>query len=179
MTQTAKIYGKALYTLAREEQLEGEILRQLRILSEVFRQTPEYIKLLCTPTITKKERCGILQHDFGGVVQPYVLNAMKLMTERGLMRDFSGSCEEFCHCYNADYGILEATVVTAVPMPDALREKLVQKLHDVTGKQIDLTMRIDPTILGGIRLEMDGEQLDGTIRNRLDNIRAMLRKTVL
>lgn len=179
MTKTATAYGGALYELARDEQLADEILQQLRVLATVFQTTPDYMKLLCTPSISKQERCAVLQHDFGGKVHPYVLNFMKLLTERGLMREFPACCTEYRHRFNEDHAILEATAVTAVALHDDLQQKLVKKLSEVTGKTIDLTNKIDPTVLGGIRLEMDGTQLDGTIRHRLDNVRTLLHDTVL
>lgn len=179
MTQTAKTYGRAMYELAREEQLAAEILEQMQVLTAAFRMTPDYIRLLATPSISREERCAVLQHDFGGKIQVYLLNFMKLLTERGLIREFEGCCEEYRHCYNEEHGILEAVAVTAIALNEKLRKKLVKKLSEVTGKTIDLTTRIDPTVLGGIRLEMDGTQLDGTIRRRLDDIRALLGNTVL
>lgn len=179
MTQTAKAYGGAMYELARDEQLADEILEQMRVLTAVFRQTPDYIKLLATPSISKQERCQILQQDFGGTLQKYLLNFMKLLTERGLIREFEACCEEYRHRYNEDHGIMEAVAVTAIALNDDLQTKLVKKLSDITGKTIDLTNKVDPTVLGGIRLEMDGTQLDGTIRRRLDDVRTLLRNTVL
>jgi F-type H+-transporting ATPase subunit delta len=179
MTQTAKIYGGALYDLAHDEGLSAEILAQLQVLDPVFRENPDYLKLLSTPSIPKQERCAVLEQDFGGTLQPYLLNFMKILTERGSIREFHGCCEEFRHRYNADNGILEATAITAVPLTEPLREKLLQKLTRVTGKTVDLTTRTDASILGGIRLEMDGTQLDGTVRRKLDDIRSVLSNTVL
>ena len=74
---------------------------------------------------------------------------------------------------------MEVTAVTAAPLSDELRQKLQSKLSAISGKTIDLTCRVDPGILGGIRLNWDGKQLDGTVRRRLDDIRDILRNTVL
>lgn len=179
MTQTAKTYGRALYDLAKDEQLTDEILSQMQALSEAFAQTPDYIKLLATFSISKQERCEILQKDFGGKIQPYLLNFMKLLTERGLIRAFDGCYREFRSQYNADNGIVEATAITAVALSDDLKQKLTAKLEAITDKKIYLFNRIDATVLGGIRLEMDGMQFDGTVRHRLDDIRTILKNTVL
>lgn len=179
MTQTAKIYGGALYDLARDEQLSSAMLEELTALNSAFHEAPDYLKLLSTASISKEERCGVLETDFGGKIHPYVLNFLKILTERGSIREFDGCCKEFRRRYHEDNGILEAVAITAVPLSDALRQKLLQKLAAVTGKEIELTVRTDPSILGGIRLEMDGTQLDGTIRRKLDDIRTVLSNTVL
>lgn len=179
MTQTAKYYGGALYDLAKEDGLEAKILEELQVLDGCFGSESDYVKLLATASVPKQERREILERDFGGKLQPYVLNFLMLLTERGYIREFHGCAEVFRHRYNEDAGILEAVAVTAIPLPRELREKLLKKLADTTGKKIDLCERIDPSVLGGIRLEMDGQQLDGTVRHRLNDIRKILGDTVL
>ena len=50
-------------------------------------------------------------------------------------------------------------------------EQLRQKLETITGKKIDLATKIDPSVLGGIRLDIEGTELDGTVQNRLATLR--------
>ena len=95
------------------------------------------------------------------------------------MRHFGDCCESYTQQYNEDNGILSVTAVTAVALTDAQRDKLAEKLHKLTGKEIQLRGRIDPTILGGIRLDYDGRRVDDTLAHRLDAIRDLLNNTVL
>ena len=69
--------------------------------------------------------------------------------------------------------------VTKLPLSDELRRKLTDKLSSVTGKTIELECRVDPECLGGVRLDLGGTQLDGTVRHRIDEIRQILKNTVL
>lgn len=179
MTQTAKYYGGALYELARDEGLDEKILSQMQTLAEAFAQSPDYIRLLAAPSIPKKQRCGVLEHDFSKLLHPYLLHFLMLLTERGYIREYADCCKEFRSRYNADHQILEVTAITAVPLPPALAKKLTQKLTAISGKTIALSNRVDRRILGGVRLEMDGTQLDGTVRHKLDGIRETLANTVL
>ena len=80
MTEVGSVYGNALYTLARDEKLAPAILEELGTLEESFRQTPAYLRLLSAPTLSKEERCRILDDGFRGRVQPYLLNFMKILT---------------------------------------------------------------------------------------------------
>ena len=179
MTQTAKIYGGALYDLAAEEGRTEQILEEMTTLRTAFEEEPGFIYLLATPSLSKSERCGILDECFRGKVNDYLLNFMKILCENGTIRQLTGCMQEFKRRYNEANGILEVCAVTAVPMNEALAEKLRAKLSDVTGKEIALTCRVDAACLGGVRLEMDGEQMDGTVQNRLDKIRSQLAETVL
>ena len=108
-----------------------------------------------------------------------MLNFLKVLTEKGYMKHFSGCCQMYKQQYNQDNGIVPVTAYTAVALSDELRAKLCAKLSTVTGKTIELDCRIDPETLGGVRLDFDGKQVDGTVRRRLEDIRGLLKNTVL
>ena len=179
MTEVGSVYGESLYELAKDEALGKRIGEQLAALQESFRQEPDFVRLLSSPNLTKAERCQILDDSFRGKVEPYVLNFLKILTEKGYIRQFPGCCEAFTQQFNRDNGILQVTAFTALPLSDELRRKLADKLSKVTGKTIELDCRLDPEVLGGVRLDFDGMQVDGTIRRRLEDIRGILKNTVL
>lgn len=179
MTRTACVYGDALYDLARDEGLSEQILTELDGVQAIFAGSPDYLRLLSTASLSKEERTGLLDEAFRGKIEPYLLNFLKILCEKGDLRQLAGCAQEYRVRFNADHGILAATAVCAVPLSPALREKLVKKLEQTTGKQIDLQVKVDPRVLGGIRLEMDGRQLDGTIKNSIEQLRKQLNETVL
>lgn len=179
MNEVATVYGQGLYALAKEEGLEQTVLEQLSILDEAFAQQPEYLKLLASPNLPKQERVDILDQAFRNGVHPYVLNFMKLLTDKGRVRHFSACCKAYLREYNADKGILEVQVVSAVELDQAQKQRLTEKLTGITGKKIALTCKIDPSVLGGIRLNYDGKQVDGTVQGRLDTMGKALKNAVL
>ena len=179
MTEVGSVYGQSLYELAKDESLTKLMGEQLAILQEAFRQEPDFIRLLSSPSLTKSERCQILDDSFRGKVHPYLLNFLKILTEKGYMRHFDHCCDAYTGLYDQDNGIVRVTAVTAVALSDVQVAKLTEKLGRITGKQIALRNRIDSAVLGGVRLDYDGQRLDDTVSHRLDAIRDMLDKTVL
>lgn len=179
MTQIGVNYGTALYELAEGEGLTGTILEQLQVLDESFRAAPEFLRLLAMPNLTKEERCNIVDHSFRGKVHPYVLNFLKILTERGYAKSFFDCLKAYVDRYNADNGILPVLAVTAVPLNPEQSRKLTEKLESITGKTVRLENRTDPACLGGVRLQYEGIQVDGTVKNRLDTIGDILKNTVL
>lgn len=170
MTETAKMYGGSLYDLAAEEGIEARLLEELDAAAALLRQNPDYLHLLSMPNLPKKERCGLLDEAFRGQVHPYVLNFLKLLCENGTLRELNGCARAFRVRYNKAHGILEATAVSAVALTAAQTERLRKRLEETTGKQIDLSVKVDPSVLGGIRMDMEGVQLDGTVRHRLASL---------
>ena len=179
MTGVGSVYGEALYTLAREEGLSQAILEQLKVLDNCFAAEPDFVRLLGAPNLPKAERCQILDTSFRGKVQPYVLNFLKILTEKGYIRHFSDCVKAYREFNNRDNGILPVTAVTAVPMTDKQEKALTMKLQSITGKRIELVTKLDPKVLGGMRLDYDGKRVDDTVAHRMDAVRNMLKNTVL
>ena len=171
MTETARMYGGSLYDLAAEEGLEDRILEDLDSAAAIFKDDPEYLHLLSIPSIPKKERCALLDEALRGQVHLYVLNFLKILCEHGTLRELPGCARAYRIRYNAAHGILEATATSAVPLTEEQKTALRQKLEATTGKTIDLTAKVDKAVLGGIRLDIEGTELDGTVQNRLATLR--------
>ena len=179
MTQIAATYAQALYDLAKDENLTDEIMAQLQALGESFSAEPDFVRLLSTPSLSKEACCGIVDEAFRDKIHTYVLSFIKILVEKGYVRHFADCCKAYKTLYNADHGILPVLAVTAVALTDAQTQKLTAKLETITGKTVELTNRVDPSVLGGVRLDYDGKRVDGTVKNRLDSIAKKLKNTVL
>ena len=175
MTGQERVYGGSLYELALEEGLSGEILSQLEQVVELFDQNPAYWQFLSTLSIPKDERCTALDEALRGQVQPYLLNFLKILCENGTAGTLPGCAAEYRRRYDADNGIVEVRAVTAVELSKELRQALQQKLEQTLEKTVRLVCRVDETCLGGVRLELPGRQLDGTVKQRIDTLAAGLK----
>lgn len=178
MTELANRYGGSLYELAAEESLTDSLLQELTLAESCCKQEPEYLRLLQMPNIPKKERCGLLDQAFAGM-HPYVVNFLKILCEENLLGELSGCLEAYRQRYNKDHGILEATVTSAIPLSEEERTKLLASLQAKTGKTIRLTEKTDPSVLGGLRLDLAGERLDGTVQRRLELLRDDIANVVI
>lgn len=179
MNQNAVNFAKALYTLVAEEKLEGEALQQLEVMQQAFDQEPNFVALLAAPNLSKQEKCIILDNCFRDKVHIYVLNFIKLLTEKGGIRYFGDCCKAFRNIYNEEHGILPVTAVTAVALTEEQSARLTEKLSKLTGKTVELCNKVDAQVLGGVRLDYDGKRVDGTVASRLDAVRSLLKNTVL
>ena len=179
MSQIGSVYGQALYSLASEENLSDTILQELTVLDQSFTQEPQFLRLLSAPNVAVEERCRILDECFRDKVSLFVLNFIKILTEKGIARSFSQCVFAYREQYNLDHNILPVTAVTAFPLSEEQVKRLTDKLSAITGKQAEVSNRIDPACLGGVRLDYDGKRVDGSVANRLETVRNMLKNTVL
>lgn len=179
MTGIGNAYAQGLYSLACEEGVAEEILHQMQALDESFVKEPDFLRLLSAVNLSKEERCGIIDTVFRNKVHLYVLSFLKILTEKGYASHFHDCYKAYLTQYNEDNGILSVSAVSAVSLSATQQSKLTEKLASMTGKKISLINRVDPACLGGIRLNYDGKQIDGTVQNRLEEIRCLLKNTVL
>ena len=174
MTELAREYGDGLYLLAEEENLSREFLEQLLSLKSLFREQPDFVRLLGNMSLSKEERVKIIDSVLRGQVHPYVLNFLKILCERGALNEYEGCLAAFKTLYNQAHGIVEATVTTAVPLDDEQRARLSKKLSKMTEKLVVLNEKVDESLIGGVLLEMNGQRYDNTLKNRLKSIHSAM-----
>lgn len=179
MTETARIYGGSLYELAVAEGLGDVLLEQTGQVRKIFQENPDYVRLLSEPSIPAKERGNLIEEAFGGQAERYLLNFLKLLCDRNLLGQYGGCCEEYERRYNVDHKISEATVTSATALSGEQMAALQEKLSRISGRQIRLSQITDPSVIGGLRVELDGKQLDGTVQGRLKGLSRKLDEAVI
>ena len=137
------------------------------------------MRLLSSHSLPKEQRCGILEDSFRGKVHTYVLSFLKILVEKGYIRHFAECCKAYKAFYNQDHGILPVQAVTAAKLTEDQARRLTEKLEKLTGKTVELENRVDPAVMGGVRLDYDGKRVDGSVASRLESVRKMLKNTVL
>jgi len=173
MTALEKEYGDALYSLAAEETCADEVLEGLSLAVTAFRENPGYLTLVQNPALPKAERLGLLDQAFSGV-HTYVLNLLKLLCEDSRLSLAAGALEQFKVLLYQERGILPVEAISAVPLTEEQKEALRDKLAAKTGKTILLETKLDPALLGGVKLRYEGRELDGTTAGKLSALRRAL-----
>ncbi len=178
MTERAGIYGGSLYDLAKEENLSDSIMEQLEDVKQLFRENPDYLRLLSEPAIKREERIKLIDDAFKDGEQ-YLRNFLKLLCEKGLLGEFEGCVSAYKKRYYADNNIAEALVTSAVKLSpeqlSALREQIAKKC----GKKVILSDKLDPGVLAGIKVEVDGRLYDGTVAGRLERMDKTLSEIIM
>ena len=179
MTERAGVYGGSLYDLAAEEQLTEPIMQDLLEVRVIFRENQDYLSLLREPSIKREERIGLIEKAFGTACERYFVSFLKLLCDRGMLGEYEGCVEAYKKRYNADHNIAEAVVTSAVALSDGQLDSLSARLAELSGKKIALTSKVDPKVLAGIKVELEGKQLDGTVLGRLSGMSKKLEEIII
>ncbi|MBO7149095.1 MAG: ATP synthase F1 subunit delta [Clostridia bacterium] len=176
MRRLSDEYAKALYEIAAEASHEEIISSQLKDISGVIAENPEYIKLLDNPSIDKSERVALAREAFAGANE-YLLNFLLLLTEARGMSELPDCAARFCELYDEAHDIVRAELISAVNIDEKRQESIKQKLEAKTGKKVVLTQKTDPALLGGALLRYSGRQIDMSVRSSLNKLSEIISKS--
>ncbi len=175
MKEAVKEYSRALMDLAAEEGVSDTLLYETRLVGRMFSENPSYARLLSDPNIPKGERVGLIGDAFKGGFHPYLTSFLKMLTERGYARHIPSLMEEYERLYCEAYGIVTATAVSAVPLTEEQKRRLSDKVSAITGKMVSLHCRVDPALIGGISLSVENTLFEGSVKAKLNELRASLK----
>ena len=171
-------YGEAFFEAGRDENCLDSLYDDDCLLRGVLGENEDFLKVMNAPSVAKEERSRLLDTIFDGNLQPLTLNYLHLLVDKSRFGALQDSLEKFIELYREYKGIICATAVTAVPMSEELTNRLRDKLAAVTGKQVELTCEVDPALISGIRLQMNGQQFDSSVRRRLENLKKSIESAV-
>ncbi len=174
MTTTSREYAGALFELAVSENLVQETSEGLETVVSALMQTPGYRALLASPAIGKQERLEALNNTFRGKIPEILLAVLRMMVSRGHVSALNGMARDYEEMARGYRGESVALVTSAVPLKEAEAVALRTKLEKKIGRRIILRCQEDPGLIGGIRVEVDGRVIDGSIRNKLDEIKEVM-----
>ena len=176
MSEVAKEYGAALFMVAAESEQTDGFSEALDVIGKAFEENPDYITLLSSPNIPMDERLGQIEQAFGGAVDEKVLSFLQLLCQKGHIREWEAAVAEYRALWQAAAQVCDAVVTSAVPLTDTQQQKLLEKLEQTYGKTVRAVYRVDPTVMGGLIVEMDGKVLDGSLRERLREIKDVMHR---
>jgi F-type H+-transporting ATPase subunit delta len=170
---TARRYAEAAFEIAQRDSSMEAWLAALSVAEERL-MADEVMGLLSNPSIPAASRAQVLGRILGGDVIGPPLHMLTLMIRRGRFELLPGVVREFIRLYQSLEGIVPATVTSAVPLDGTEVEALAERLAALTGKRIELREGVDPQLLGGIQVRVGDRLIDGSVRGRLERMRAEL-----
>ncbi len=170
----ADTYAEAVFEAATDLGAVDDVGRDLRAFADAVAGSEDLRNVLDDPNVDTKVKKAVVASITEGSV-PVVGNVLQVLLDRGRMPDFPHILDAFEHHVAAAAGRLEVRAITAVPLPDDLRARIVAQIQEKTGATVDLQESVDPEIVGGLVLQVGESVVDGSVRHRIDELRQTLR----
>lgn len=167
-------YAKALLSYVTEAGTGEKVYSQVCDIVQKMHLVPqlrEYVLKLDEITLEKK--AGLLSAALDEPLADELVNFMKLVDSHRRMELFQSMLWSFIRRYQEAAGMKVGSLITATS-DDGLCERLEDILGKRTSSKVDFSCKVDPELIGGFVLELDGYRLDASTRSALDRIRKRL-----
>ena len=170
-------YSSAMFELAQEQNKLELMEEQLGYVASVMVDQPELRSFLENPIVTEDAKIKLISKIFDSSIDKVALHFIYVMIKRGRYRYIASAIEAFIKKSRAARGLLEATVTVAEPITADVEASVQAKLREVTGKDVILSVRQDPSIMGGIVIQVGDKRIDGSVARRLEELEKSLLRT--
>jgi F-type H+-transporting ATPase subunit delta len=167
-------YAEALFGVARAEGTVGEVEDELFRFSQTLQGNDELRNALTDAGIPAARRQQIVEDLLGGKASPTTVALVSMVVGTGRARELPNIIKRLVEMSAAEANKEVAEVRSAVPLTDDQRDRLTKALEDATGKQVEVKVVVDPSVLGGIVAQVGDTVIDGSVRRRLDQLKNAL-----
>jgi F-type H+-transporting ATPase subunit delta len=171
--EAAQKYAQALFELGQRDDKLDLFGEQLKAVASTFNSHAELRQLMFHPQVDATVKKETLQKIFQDL-DKFMLNFLMLLVDRRRITGIGVIWDEFRNLVNEARDIEEAEVTTAVPLTNVAQAQLQEKLAKVTGKNIVLHTKVNPSIVGGVIVRMGDRLIDGSVVRQLADIRRVL-----
>ncbi len=176
MTDMSKSYADALFSLALETNTVFETLTALKAMRDGLYATEGALDLLASPSIPKDERCAVLEKAFGDVQPEHVMSFVGVLVQHGHIRELDDCLTAYTELHDEHSRLSTAYVSSAVELTAGEKEKLIEKLSRKLQRTIHLECTVDPSLLGGLVVHVDGKVIDGSLKHKLQEIKEVMNR---
>ncbi len=169
---TARRYAHAVFQLAGERNALDAWMGDLTFLAESL-SNGELLGYLEAPRLRLAEKLSALEPALAGR-DSMLRNLVGLLAQRGTVRLLPLIAAEYQRLLDGHYGRERAEVLTVAPLDRQQQERVQAYLTPLVGKEVVLTTRVDPAVLGGLMARVGDTLIDGSTRARLEELRRAL-----
>ena len=168
-------YAESLFDLAKEENKVTQYLDDIKLVGEVLDSDPQIVQFFNHVLIENDKKIQLLDQSFKGNVDQYVLNFLKLLVQSRRIRYIDDIVKSYINLSNQYLGIEEGMIYTTYELTDQQIQDIEKAISQKENKKVTLKVSIDPSLLGGIKVQIANRIYDGTIKNKVE----MLKKELL
>lgn len=170
----AQRYALALFQLAQQHNQLASVEEDLREVKVVFKENSDLQALLASPKLSLERKKELIRELFGKA-NPLVVNILQLLVDRKRINETVEIATEFEALSNDAQGIADAKVYSTRPLTDNERAAISSAFAHKVGKQtLRIENEIDPSLLGGIRLQIGNRIFDSSVSAKLDRLKKQL-----
>ena len=169
MLEIAQNYASALLSIAIDENKVVDYQKEVKELSKIIKDNPDFLLLLDSRFLTvseRKEKVSEILVNFS----TDVINFIKIIVEHNRVSYLEDILQAFNTLCNENQDIVEGLIYTAFPLEEKTLLKIKKKISQIENRDVDLITRIDPSLIGGVKVVINSHVYDGSIKNQIEKM---------
>jgi len=172
--EIVKGYAQALFAVAEAEEDLGTVEDELFAFAKVVERDGRLREALTDPALPAENKRTLVRELLGDRASSHTVSILGFLIEQGRAKELGRIVESLAELAAERRKHVVAEVRSAVPLTQERRKRLAEALSKATGKNVEITVVIDPAVIGGILARVGDEVFDGTVRTRLEDARERL-----
>ena len=161
-------YGQALFEAAQECNKVDVFAEEGRAMVDIFRNEPEFLEFIASPVHAAAEKKE-------GRVSQELVNLLYVLIDKGRAKHFERIIKRYLELLDESHGFSRGTIYSVAPLTDAQLASIEEQTGKLLKKQVKLENLIDATIIGGIKVYVEGKMIDASIQKRLISLAETLK----
>ncbi len=170
MEEIAEVYARSLFEVATEHDVLDPVREQLGQFADALGENRQLAVFFFSPYFSTQEKQDGLRRMLSGGEEIF-MNFLEALTERHRMPAIFRIRQRYDAMWEDAHRLLPVQVTSATPLDEQTVRSIADRVGEQTGREVELSSRVDPDILGGIVLRVGNFILDASIRNRLEQLR--------
>ena len=173
MLEIAQNYASALLSIAIEDNKVIDYQKEVKELMKIIKDNPDFLLLIDSRFLTINERKEKAEEILKGLSND-VVSFIKIIIEHNRVNYLEDILQAFNTLCNENRDILEGLIYTAFPLDEKTFNKIKNKISQVEHHDVDLVTKIDPSLIGGVKVVINSHIYDGSIKNQLEQMQVDL-----
>ena len=169
-------YGKALFEAATDVNKVDTILEEMKEISAIFKRQPDFNEFFNTPIISGAEKKQVIEQVFSGRISVETYNFLLVLVDKRRTASFHKIVREYQKLIDQNHGISLGTVYSVEPLTDIQLNSFEEKTGKLLRKNVKLVNKTDESLLGGIKIFIEGKVIDASIRKQLQDLEGRIKQ---
>ena len=172
-----KRYATALLDLAGSDARIKVFREQIQDFGRLLTEVPEFREVLTVPLYAREFRERTLAEVCArGQFAREVEEFFKVLLERRRLDQYEAILEAYEELIDEREGRVRALLVSARPLPGEDRDRIADVIRRRLGKEVVVRTEVDPSLIGGVRVQIGSTVIDGSVRNQINQVKERLAK---
>lgn len=166
-----KTYAKGLFLAASEKSKTDAIMEEAKELVSLFDREKDFSDLLCSPAVSGDEKKQIIQNVFNERISKEMTNFLMILVDKGRVRHLPRIVRQYERLLLESHGLSRGVIYSAVKLSPEKLSSFEEKTSSLIGKKTRLENRVDKSLIGGVRIFVEGRLIDASVKKRLSDMK--------